>query len=411
MDTLSNHQIESHETSVSSETVLEQSASYYASVIDRRVQGPQLEGFTPEWFHDAMKDPTTRVVELDNGKLWPLLASVEHNHDYRKGFFDTHYPDRPAYYFSLPPEDFFESIATSQAVKAILDSLRDERGLIAYDYMKTDSVASDKARDFFEKAMHSEARIHDVTPESEGFGMEYGLPKVTHFEAVATRKDSDEIGDMDTSAAFLRLVSKGEFQEHPEDGPTVLTGEELKADNNKLLDAIWEMYHGQFDELVEDHPSLQIQSRDELESMLLDEDSFNIAYMSGGEIKALCYFVSNIKKCIWLNSEFYDNLKTPEPGVSLAYFPGIVVDKNSARQGGGYVNEMIGLIEKVYTEAEMRGMQIVFQCTNISETYIPKIVTSVITQNDVFGFDRPMDKDGSSFRKTAEYNYRILSVK
>lgn len=373
------------------------------------MNGPQLEGFTTEWLRDALRDPQTRKFEIEAGIDWPLFVLVRHNQDYRSNFFSDHFPDRPAYYFSYPPHVDEKKKANSITAEA-LASMCEEDSLIVYDY-HISGQHNDPYISFLKEAMNqSDMNYRDVTPESEAFGMSYGYPKVTHFEGIARRNEELPLGDCNTTAAFARLVVKGERLPLPEHGATVLTPALLEENNKKALNEIWEIYSNQFDELVDDHPSLQIQPREELERMLLDEDSFNVAYMEHGKIVSLVYFVSNINKCPWLNPDFFATLKDERPGLKLSYFPGIVVDKDKAQSGAGYVDEMIKLIENVFDEAGMLGMQIVFQCTNVSETYIPKIVTSIISANGIFGFEQSMDESGSAFRKTAEYKYRVLAI-
>lgn len=388
----------------------DKSVEFYKNQLEERTKGPQLEGFTEEWLMDTFADQRTKLLDLGDGIVWPILTPVEHNHDYRKDFFEDHFPGQPAYYLSFPPLDLdSEDLEDIQAsLQIILDSVTHERGVIAYDFLEeADTLEDDWPKSFLQFAAGANVGLRDVTPDSQGFGMTYGKPEVVHFEAIASQSDKWPLGDCDLDGAFKRLVERGKIGDIAGTGPVVLSSETLSTDKN-LLDQIWHMYQSQFDELVEDHPSLQIQPREELEKMLLDEGSFNIAYVERGSIKALCYFVSNIEKCVWLNPKFFSSIETNSQGLRLAYFPGIVVEKESARQGAGYVDEMIGLIEKVYQEAGMQGMQIVFQCTNISKEYIPKIVTQVITNNKVFAFNRPADQTGSSFRETARYSYHVV---
>ncbi len=377
---------------------LAESKKYYLSELAKRIKGPQLEGLDAAWLDDALSDPNTKSIELGDGHHWPVFIPLEHNKDYRAGFFEDHYPGRPAYYFSTPPE----AGLNGEALLEKISELKEERAVLAYDYLVT------KESSEVPLALRGFDFVHDVTPESSAYDQSYGLPKVTHFKAVAKPNEAWPVGDGNISAAFNRLVARGESIAVPDDGPTVLSAVVLRESPN-LLNDIWAMYEGQFSELVEDHPSLQIQPREELEQMLLDDEAFNLAYMQDGQITALCYFVKNIDKCVWLNGAFFKELEKERPDVRLAYFPGIVVDSSKARQDGGYVGEMIQLLERVCEESGIGGLQIVFQCTNVSETYIPKIVTDEITKDKTISFDMSADATGSSFQKTAQYNYRVFS--
>jgi hypothetical protein len=378
----------------------EKTADFYEAELKERIKGPQLEGLTIEWLYDALADERTRTLKIGGGVVWPVFVPVQHNHDYRKEFFDSHFPGRSAYYFSAPPDVELVQDEFAQHI----ETLRTEGAIIGYDILTQQGVDEVDIPEVFRADF-----ARDVTPESDAYGMEYGQPMVSHFESVAKPNQPWPLGDGDTSAAFARLVERGEYEKFPTNGPAVLTKDDLINDK-QLLEQIWNIYSEQFDELVDDHPSLQIQPREELERMLLDEESLNIAYIDEGRIAALVYFVSNMNKCVWLNPDFYEKLHKKSPETKLAYFPGIVVDASKARQSAGYADAIIRMVEAVSREAGVHGLHVVFQCTNVSETYIPKIVTSVLTNGGVVGFDRSIDEDGSAFSETARYCYKVIEL-
>lgn len=382
----------------------QESIDFYKDVVGSRTKGPQLEGLDESWLPEVLNDPETLSVELQNGKKWPLLVKIKHNIDYREDFFKDHFPEEDAYYFTLPPAEYIEELVSSRKIQSVIEDLKARNGIIAYDFQE-----GSENEQLIPSLLEGGSARHlvDITPESAAYGQSYGLPAVIHFEAIAKQKNrSPENATGDTIAAFKELVAAGEYEDSPAYGVTLLDKDKL-TENPELLDNIWTIYKDQFDELVDDHPSLQIQPREELEAMLLDEDSFNIGFMEEGKVVGLCYFVSNIEKCVWLNKGFFDELHDQAPDTKLAYFPGIVVDKNKARKGAEYATSMIGLVEKV-TERAGIDMQVVFQCTNVSATYIPEIVTSFINNCEAFEFARPIDEHGNAFQKTAQYDYKIV---
>lgn len=377
---------------------------YYRDVIKLRTTGPQLEGLEEDWLINAIKDTSTLTLEIAENKQWPLLVKIEHNIDYREQFFLDHFPDQIAYYLSLPPSEYLGQAEVAEKLTDLVEEVVAQDGIIAYDYQE-DSGDEDLILNLLN--LGTGYNFVDITPESDAYGRSYGLPNVVHFEAIARQKNKDsQIGDGDIATAFNQLVAEGKYIENPTQGPTLLS-KELLTGYPKLLDDIWTMYEAQFSELVDDHPSLQIQPREELEQMLLDDESFNIAFMEDGKVAGLCYFVSNIKKCVWLNNKFFDTLHAKNPDVKMAYFPGIVVDKDKARKGGEYATSMIGLVEQLTIKAGI-DIQIVFQCTNISRTYIPQLVTAFIANCDSLELTRPVDSEGNAFQKTAQYNYRVV---
>lgn len=371
----------------------EKTAAFYELELQKRTKGPQLEGLTSEWLQDALYDTRTKLLDLGNGIAWPVFIPIEHNHDYRTGFFEDHFPDRAYYYYSAPPDNMPGDIS-----KFVAD-LKGESAIVAYDYM----VGGDSISEPFDGYDF----VYDVTPESFAFGQFYGLPRANHFSGVARIVERVSRVECNPFEAFARLVDNGKYESSPYEGPVVLDPKNI-CESPELMDDIWSVFKAQFDELVEDHPALQSQPREELESMLSDEDSFNLAYFQEGKIVALCYFVSNIDKVVWLNGRFFDDLRSVEPDARLTYFPGIVVDSRLARKDGGYVGAMISLLQDTCREAGIKDFHITFQCTNVSETYVPKIVANEIAKCGIFELDNPVD-DNNSFTKIAQYEYRIAS--
>lgn len=376
----------------------EKTASFYATEMKRRIRGPQLEGLAEDWLRDALADPNTKVIDIGEGIVWPIFVPIGYNQDYSKRFYSEHFPDQPVYYLSTPPEGV--DYENNNLVN-VIGKLREENAVVAYD-----TLDSDTSEGAIPDCLQFDSVI-DVTPDSSAFGKQYGQPTVTHFEGTVHGSGSQNSSDV--RQVYEGMVSAGEYESWPRQGPVLLTPDLLRS-NEAILEQIWSIYDAQFSVLVEDHPSLQMQPREEIEAMLLDEDSFNVAYIDDDKVVALCYFVGNIAKCPWLNQEFFKDDNFNGSDSRILYFPGIVVDPERARMGMGYADDVIRLMERVHYEANITKIKIVFQCTNVSSEYIPKIVTGVISGGEGFNFDTP-PVEGSSFTPVAKYIYKCLSFK
>ncbi|MCB9820115.1 hypothetical protein H6796_02330 [Candidatus Nomurabacteria bacterium] len=366
----------------------------YEDLVKRCASGPQLEGLIEESYEAALHDSRSMLTRIE-GAEWLVAIPIEYHQDYRKEFFETHFPDREVYYMSLPDSD---DIDVSQ-LQGYLEELSSRGALVVYDYMagSDDLVGGLTSR-----------YGADCTPVTEAYGREYGLPSVKHFTAIAERSPEATRGGVRMS--IIDAIKSLESPELPENGVAVLSPHCLSR-SPEILDEIWGIYSQQFEHLVEDHPSLQIQPREELERMLLDDSALNIACFEDGSVVALGYLVYNMEKCVWLDAAYYeDRVREKDKEVDLAYFPGIVVESSRAQQGGGYVDSIIKKIEDVYERSDRDGMQIVFQCTNVSETYIPKIVTDVIEKNGVFSFGGAHTDQYGAFKNFAEYKYRVKDL-
>lgn len=393
------------------------SVSFYEQELVRRTTGPQLEGLDAEWVKDALSDPATKILAIQDDQgasiQWPLFVAVSHDENYSQDFFSSRYGNEKVYSMTLPPAKMIDSGAASAQLDTIFTPEDGDHLKLAVCYRNGSSEQSVSEQFIGSLVQQSDYTARDVTPVSKAFGDEFGLPSVSHFMATVRTIDSagvvvspDEIGD--TAKAFSRLVERGAAERSPQHGPTILSIDDLRRDDGHLLDVIWDMYNAQFSELVEDHPSLQKQSKDELIQMLLDQNSMNVAFMEDGRPVSLCYFVDP-RSCVWLNDDYFAKLEQQDQSLKTLYFPGLVVEASRARQGNEYAGAMIKLASSVLKESGA-GFRITFQCTNVSETYIPGIITHLVTKDNILRFDQEIDASGSAFSKVARYDYRILSL-
>lgn len=398
-----------------SNPAIRDSVDFYVNAVSERTKGPQLEGLDGAWVEAALQDVSTRTVNIvnENGTevKWPLLTAIKHDENYNGDFFKRQFEGREILSLSLPPLAYLDALTQSGQLNTVMDSISSD-AVIAVSYQNDGQPGSNEELLLREMAAAKNKTLQDVTPNSSAFGQEYGLPSVNHYMSIVRVADRDKSFTDDRKGsmthAFADLVERGEAESLPLNGPTMLLSEDLRRDDGKLFEQLWQMYKGQFDELVEDHPSLQMQPREELWNMLIDERSANFAHMEDGAPVSLCYFVDP-KACVWLNPAYYDTLEKSNPEIKPLYFPGIVVERSRARQGNQYVSQTIRLMASVVERAGA-DLNIIFQTTNVSETYIPSIVTHTVAKDGRMRFDNPVDENGSAFDKIAQYDYRLFSV-
>lgn len=393
------------------------SVSFYEQELAQRTTGPQLEGLDAERVKDALNDPTTKVLTIQDDQgaplKWPLFVAVSHDENYSQEFFSSRYGNEKIYSIALPPAKMIDDVIASGQLGTMFASEDEDHIKIAVCYRDESDEKTVSEQFIGSLVQQSGHTVQDVTPMSRAFGNEFGLPSVSHFMSVVRSIDTagvvvspDEVGD--TAKAFSRIVERGAAERLPQHGVTILSIDDLRRDDGRLLDVIWDMYDAQFSELLEDHPSLQKQSKDELTQMLLDENSINVAFMENGQPVSLCYFVDP-RSCVWLNDDYFAKLEQQDQSLRTLYFPGLVVEASRARQGNEYAGAMIKLASTVLKESGA-GFRITFQCTNVSETYIPGIVTHLVTKDNILRFDHEIDESGSAFDKVAQYDYRVLSL-
>ena len=400
------------------EAQVEAAATHYAQEVESRTHGPQLEGLENSHLKEALRsDANVMLVELqtETGEKvhWPLLTPVEHHIDYSQAFFDDRFKSKgeEVYYFSLPPFDAIDSLRGSEQLKHVATTLRNKNALVALDFLD-EGENGELVVAFLEEMMSlADTEIDDITPSSH-FGdpegkygtIDYGLPKVAHFETRISIVEQPAERASSVAEAHQMLIAEGKAEREPVQGPTLLTRELLLQNDGKYLEQIVAMYAGQFETLTKDHPSLQQSPEEELREMLLDEEALNVGYLEDGEVVGLCYFVQNIEKAVWLNADYYHEMYDDDEALHF-YFPGIVVRQDKAHQGLQYMPEMLTLAGNLLQRLG-EDLIITFQCTNISLNYIPDMVVAAATDHPAFEVAVPEQP----YKQIGEYDYRIFRL-
>jgi hypothetical protein len=382
---------------------------FYETKLKDRIGGPQLEGFEGSQLAEALRIEPENVFLVDIldkqgeiAKQWPLLVPTTYHQDYSQRFFAEHYPKRASYYVSLPPYEEIESIISdSENFEGVAQFLKEKNAIVTYDYREGDDSKELTPAFIRRLLVNSNASVEDITPESRAWGMDYGPPLALHYEGIARLIQPKDEPVSTIAEAVTRLITSGEAKYLPENGVTLLGKQEFEADDGKLLEQLWTIYSEHFEELVEDHPVLGKQPRQEFEAMLLDEDTVTTAFMVDGKVAGLLYMVHDIEKCVWLSKDYYDKEFESETGW-MTHIPGIVVAKDKARQGAGYAQQMMNLTLSAVAVMN-KDMIITFACSNVSSMYIPKMVRKAVRDSLYY-------EDEANLHVSAEYGYRILEI-
>jgi hypothetical protein len=373
------------------DTELETAAGYYTELFAQRAEGPQLEGLSADAVKNALRDPRTIAVELStkNGNVvWPLLVPIEHNAEYRPDFFENHNGEgssQHAFYFSDPGE-------VLQGAK--LEGFAAEDSIVVCDYQE--GAPDQQARGRLLQLLQDSG----VTTEDYLAGLpDEALPRVLHFAASThlVGVDTDRPENKNFQAVFDGMVESGRAERRPENGATILDPAAIAKNEGDIADNLWEVYQGQFDELIKDHPSMQEQPRESLLAMLGDKGTVTSAYYLDGRVVGFSFFVFDIEACEWLDADYY---RKEFPGEQTAYFPGIVVDKS--HEGKAFSMPIIRMLSDVAAEANV-APRLVFQCTQVSATYVPAIVE--------LGVNRTEHGRVDEVTPLASYRYEVFTAR
>lgn len=378
----------------------------YSSLLKDSSLGPQLRGYQKQDYKKVIQDERTSFLSLGESKRsWPVLAPIEHNTEYIASYFDRYTENgRPVLYLSLPPRDVLESqIEAKHALANALIVAGKENALVVYDeangedteqYIRTilqeinPSIMLDTDNFTDTKNNTPAAAIH-----FEGLGVSYAdaVPEgfAKHGDISRLREQYRDLvasGKIDTTSASRTILLDVADLDKP-----------FRPDSEQtLMQRLWEIYDGQFDTLIENYPVRGKQTFEELATMLRDSGTFTAAHIIDGDVVSFTNFVSNIEACDWLDADFY---KQKFPGETTVYFPGIVSDET--RKGGQYSLKLIDLLTNLLAHS-VDEARIVFQCTNISAAYVPRIVKWGIAASGVAKMDR--------VNEVCRYNYRGLTI-
>jgi len=335
-------------------------------VLDESAEGPEIRGLYAEEIESALADPRSVVYDFgggDDSARWPLLSPIAHHGDYRSEFLLDRFAGCEVLYLLTPP-GWQTDACLAQALTAARPDLAARRAVIVVEERAKDmdalcALLAEHLR------VQSEDRFVDPRNGSEAAD--------SHFAALLDTTDGGRrpLGP-GLIEAFARAVAAGELEKTPANGTAIYRLDELEALRTPAgatyLQRLIEIYEGQFKALVATHPASQAQTNEQLLEMCANPSTAIVVHTVDGDPAAACFFVESISACEWLREDFY---RGEFPGETVLYFPGIVTDVK--RKGRIFSAPIVRFLVDVGYRAASR-YRIVFQCTNISEEYVPTIV-------------------------------------
>jgi hypothetical protein len=376
----------------------------YHNTLAKYNVGPELDGYQHDDFMNAIEDTRTSILKVrTDGKriAWPLLAPIEHNTEYVKEYFDKHYgPDEQIYYLSLPPRELTEKRKIQQQIAEQVIAATREGKTIVFDEL-----------DGAETLDYVQGLVHEYDPTTTFSVDDFIDPKnntpatVAHYHGLGHIKPdayprAEKPHDlMAVRPIYEQLVASGEIDVNSPNKTVLLDPEKMDQPLNEqhtVMSRLCEIYEGQFSRLIENYPLRGAQTAAELEKMCKDPGTFTAAHMVDGDIISFTMFVTNPEACDWLNTDFY---KKKFAGENMLYFPGIATDEQ--KKGGRYSMHLINLLTDLVARS-VDDVEVVFNCTNISEKYIPIIVQR--------GISATGEVDMQAIEGMGRYNYFGLKL-
>lgn len=334
--------------------------------------GPQGISLSEEDISEALKDPQTLRANI-KGVDVPILMPV-------------------AKIELFASSGYFEQGADGYLFMPIYSDLSQDEIQSIHELVKQSNLESKTIFSYFEDGDINSEQYSSLILDSisDGYHQKHLIDNkndteasITHFEGLAEVQDRSDMKSGVTSLrpAFLEAVANGEYEEHPNTGVTLLDPAELKI-NKELLDKLWRIGDEQFTSLAENLPVRQSAQREEFDEFMTHEGTSNIVYFENGEPICIATFLHSLEPLEWLRKDyFYDKFGKD---AFFGYFVFLVSDaKNPSHKSSHKVlNTVVDLIDKSHHD-----MQVVFECTNISATYVPKLVEGVVNSGNKLKID------------------------
>lgn len=183
------------------------------------------------------------------------------------------------------------------------------------------------------------------------------------------------------------------------DGESLTTLEMGDKISDEKAEDMWELFEKRFNFLGENHPLLMQDSKEDFLKLLrMDSTLISATYTKNevGELNNLTcfsYYIDDMSSLYWLNHKYFDEKFSAKEGcnyITNIYTPGIVSSGMKS-----YSGLSIGLYVKAGDEAGL-STNVIFENTNLSKKYIPRIVNSAIKGSCKYSEltpSEPIDKD------------------
>ncbi len=352
---------------------------------DYRAENNQIlvVGIFGEDLERALENPGTLHYDYlnqdGNEVSAPVLVPVEALEWYNTALLERTYgKNADIYCYVHPPTADAES---HESVKSMIEEVIERGGVVV-----TEKYSDDNASPIAE--LVREAKL-DQRFRVEAFGGEDGVESRVDFFVghVAINSGAQNVSTAPTMfEAYEQALDEEIYERDARNGPSLVAS--IEGDE---AEHVWSFYEKPFEGLGENDPTLAGFDKEALIDILKDRDIAKVVNRVDGEITTLMIFLQDINKAPWFNkSAFEREYEEYYATNNIFIFPGIVSDES--RRGNRYSADVVDFSIKL---AAKRGadLLITFECTEVSTTYIPDIVTDTINASGVAtvsGLDKPV---------------------
>jgi hypothetical protein len=376
--------------------ILDQSVDASMELYARSTTGVRLTGMiNRERLSDALQDPRTITGKTAEGNDIALFVPIEYadgaGYDPRRCTEEILPPGNEAGTMVYMSSGGMLQYITDESYAEIVERIRSQESGYIFSSTQThedpllssqpelDKILSDAGlRGEAIPLLDSEAQPGNEEASISLYGLD--LPKENEGLPPVPWRDSYK--------AYEKKVQEGKYTVDTENGTVLLRGPDI---SDEQAEEMWAIYQDRFQWLGKNHPVSMEDTKDEFFAVLKSPDALcSVRFKEG---KPVCFMdlVGSSDSLYWLNPAFLNDKQQmgTKPNQQFVFFPGIV----AGEQGANYSAEVIGLAASIAFDSG-GAYKIIFENTNRSEGYIPRIVRDSILAvgNGEVGMPEPIDK-------------------
>lgn len=345
----------------------------YRKVVETLSTAFRKVGIVDEAGYDrAMRDPRTMRLAIGQVEM-PFLAPIEYvaGYDVERSSRLTEQED--VFVMSVPV-----SVLTGPDVRVLSEESAFKPGESAI-IVETDHNETGETQDMLPEVLSSigdfkvgeflDSRIRNPNQQAAMMAM-----YEARFEAVDENGEFIQPTDIDFYAAYDQLLA----QDHPLTKTTTLLHVDELRHNDELVDQLWDLCSDRFDWLGAAHPVSMEDTKDFFEQMVRNDDTHTIVrYNDEAESGCLGVFMTSLEGCPWLKPLFADQIteELEAKGERMIYFFGLAGGSNG--DSAHYGKDVMQLLANI-VHVQGGACRLLFESTNMSSRYIPRMVGSYI---------------------------------
>lgn len=333
---------------------------------------------SPEAYRFAVLDTRTVMGEI-GGRFLPMITPMEYVEGYdiertkklvgKNEVFNLVVP--PSYLSELVEGELSRHLGPDQAI--LIESDIDNYDA---DKSQTPALLGGVAVEILDDRLPS--------PEDQPAAM--GL---FSFRAVPSQESDDE-PSTDFSSAFKNLAGESRTITGREGSEVAFyNGHEL-VENEKVINQIWAICEDRFGDMGEMHPVTMEESRSFFVEMLAGPSvGAVVSFDQAGKVVSFGFLMQDFAECTWMTQQTRDQLSevAAQNGENHMYFAEIMSVRDRSAK---YAADVIGLYCKLVASVQ-KPYRVIFESSNMSATYIPKIVEEYINSTGTVNVEGSVD--------------------